>query len=92
MHAVVGGLSPSLRRCLATTNLIESPHSGVRVRTGRVSRWQDGAMALRWAATALLDAENSFRRTMDHQDLWQLKAWLDGLEQNQAMETGDQAA
>ncbi len=69
MHAVVGGLSPSLRRCLTTTNLIESPHSGVRARTRRVSRWQDGAMALRWAATALLDAEKNFRRIMGHQDL-----------------------
>jgi len=32
------GLPPSLRRCLTTTNIIESPHSGVRVRTRRVSR------------------------------------------------------
>ncbi len=62
------------------------------MRTGRVGRWQDGAMALRWAATVLLDTEKSFRRIMRHQDLWQLKAWLDDLEQNQAMETGDQAA
>jgi len=31
-------LSPSLMRCLATTNLIESPNGGVRMRTGRVNR------------------------------------------------------
>ncbi len=49
-------------------------------------------MALRWAATALLDTEKNFRRIMGYQDLWQLKAWLDDLEQNEAMETGDQAA
>jgi len=27
------GLSPSLSRCLVSTNVIESPHSGVRLRT-----------------------------------------------------------
>ena len=37
-------LSASLRLCLATTNVIESPHSGVRMRTRRVSRWKDGQM------------------------------------------------
>ena len=35
-------IPPSLHRCLATTNLIESPHSGVRMRTRRVCRWRDG--------------------------------------------------
>jgi transposase-like protein len=31
----------SLHRCLASTNLIENPHSGVRRRTRRVCRWRD---------------------------------------------------
>ena len=73
------GLSPSLRRCLTSTNLIESPHSGVRVRTRRVTQWKDGAMALRWAASAFLDAEKKFRRIMGYRDLWQLAAYLDDL-------------
>ena len=55
-------LSPSLRRCLGTTNLIESPHSGVRMRTRRVSRWQGGSMVLRWAASAFLATDRNFRR------------------------------
>jgi len=42
------GLSPSLARCLGSTNIIESPHSGVRLRTRRVCRWRNGKMALRW--------------------------------------------
>jgi transposase-like protein len=71
------GLSASLCRCLTTTNLIESPHSAVRVRTRRVSRWNDGKMVLRWAAASFLDAEKSFRRIMGYRDLWQLKAHLD---------------
>lgn len=38
----------SLHRCLATTNLIESPHSGVRRRTGRVCRWRPGWPSAGW--------------------------------------------
>jgi hypothetical protein len=67
----------SLHRCLVTTNLIESPHSGVRRRTGRVCRWRPG-MAKRWIAAAFLDMEKHFRRLMGYRDLWALKAILDG--------------
>ena len=70
------GLSGALRRCLSTTNLIESPNSGVRRMTGRVSRWKDGRMALRWAASAFLEAEQRFRRIMGHRDLWMLESAL----------------
>jgi putative transposase len=70
-------LPASLHRCLATTNVIESPHAGVRSRTNRVSRWQDAAMVLRWVASAFLATEKSFRRIMGYKDLWALKAILD---------------
>ncbi len=71
------GLSPSLARCLVSTNVIESPHSGVRLRTRRICRWRDGRMVLRWAAAALLMTEQNFRRIMGYRDLWMLKAALD---------------
>jgi len=71
------GLPADLRRCLATTNLIESPQSGVRQRTRRVTRWKDGAMALRWAATAFVATEKRFRRIMGYKQLWILKSYLD---------------
>jgi len=71
------GLSPSLSRCLVSTNVIESPHSGVRLRTRKVCRWRDGKMVLRWAAAALLMTEQNFRRIMGYRDLWMLKAALD---------------
>ena len=71
------GLPPKLRRCLITTNLIENPHSGVRRATRRVSRWNDGKMVLRWAASAFLDVEKRFRRIMGYDELWMLKAILD---------------
>ncbi|HEV2495312.1 MAG TPA: hypothetical protein VG204_19820 [Terriglobia bacterium] len=70
------GLSTSLSRCLVSTNVIESPHSGVRLRTRKVCRWRDGKMVLRWAAAALLMTEQNFRRIMGYRDLWMLKAAL----------------
>jgi len=85
-------LSPSLRRCLTTTNLIESPHSGVRVRTRRVSRWRDGKMVLRWAAASFLDAEKTFRRIMGYRDLWQLKAHLDATHEPKELNSQENAA
>jgi len=69
-------LPASLHRCLATTNLIESPSSGVRLRTRRVTRWRNGEMVLRWAATAWLETEKHFRKIMGHRDLWMLQAAL----------------
>jgi len=71
------GLSPMLRKCLATTNVIESSLSGVEGRTGRVTRWRSGEMALRWAAAAALETERNFRKIIGHEDLWMLKAVLD---------------
>jgi transposase-like protein len=70
------GLPPSLMRCLATTNVIESPHAGVRIRTRRVTHWQDGKMVLRWMASAFLQTEKHFRKVMGHRELWILKAAL----------------
>jgi len=69
-------LSASLSRCLVSTNVIETPHSGVRLRTRRVCSWRDGKMVLRWAPTALLMTEKNFRRIMGHKDLWMLEAAL----------------
>lgn len=69
-------LPPSLHRCLGTTNLIESPQSGVRKRTGNVSRWRDGEMVLRWMAGAYLLTEKSFRKVMGYENLWTLAAAL----------------
>jgi putative transposase len=66
----------SLHKCLATTNLIESPHSGIRKRTRNVCRWRDADMAERWAASAWLLTEKHFRRIDGHQELWTLAAIL----------------
>lgn len=67
----------SLHRCLATSNIVDNPHSGVRDRTRRVCRWRPG-MPARWSAAAFLETEKSFRKIMGYRDLWALKAILDG--------------
>jgi len=69
-------IPPSLHKCLATTNLIESPHSGVRRRTHNVSRWRDAGMVERWVASAWLLTETHFRRIDGHANLWALAAIL----------------
>ena len=76
----------SLHCCLATTNLIESSQSGVRMRTRRVCRWRVG-MPARWVAAAFLETEKHFRRIMGYKDLWALKAILRG----EAVKTKQQA-
>ena len=69
-------LPAKLRRCLGTTNLIESPNAGMRMRTGRVTRWRNGQMVLRWFAAGYLETEKHFRRIMGYEHLWMLKAKL----------------
>lgn len=69
-------LTPSLMRCLSTTNLIENPNGAVRRVTARVSRYRDAAMALRWTATGFLEAEKSFRKIQGVKDLWVLETAL----------------
>jgi transposase-like protein len=71
------GLPAQLRRCLATTNLIDSTHSGMRQKTRRVTNWQSGEMALRWTAAAFAATAKNYRRIIGHDQLWILKAHLD---------------
>jgi transposase-like protein len=56
------GLPDVLRKSLASTNMIESTYSRYRHVTRNVKRWKNIEQKKRWAATALLEAERSFRR------------------------------
>ena len=60
------GVTGELARCLATTNIIESPNSQVRRVSGRVTNYRNAEMAMRWAAAGFLEAEKSFRRLRGH--------------------------
>jgi transposase-like protein len=75
-------LPPSLYKCLGTTNVIESPQSGVQKRTGNVTRWRDAAMVERWVASAWLLTEKHFRKIIGHEHLWTLAVNL-GREESQ---------
>jgi transposase-like protein len=80
------GLPGKLRRCLCTTNILESPQAGVRMRTERVSRWRDGQMVLRWVASALLATEKGFKRIMGYEQPWRLEAMLKNEDQASAVD------
>ena len=70
------GITGELARCLATTNVIESPNSVVRRVSGRVTNYKDVEMALRWTAAGFLEAEKSFKKLRGYADL---KTLIDGL-------------
>ena len=71
------GLPPRLRKCLGSTNVIDSTHSGMRQKTRRVTNWKNGAMALRWAAASFVETEKNYRRIVGYDQLWILRAHLD---------------
>jgi transposase-like protein len=80
------GLPKALRRCLGSTNVIESPNSGIRSRTRRVKNWQDHGMVVRWVAASLLDMEQRFKRVMGYQQLWILEAKLGELAEEERID------
>ena len=73
------GLTGSLQRTLRTTNIIENLNSGVERYTRNVKRWRGGQMIQRWVASALLEAEQRFRRVRGYRDMRHLIAALDAL-------------
>src|SRR5438034_9178830 len=70
------GLPDQLRRSLGCTNAIESLIAVLRQVCRRSEERRDARMTLRWAATAMLEAEKSFRRLKAHKQLPILRAAL----------------
>lgn len=58
------GVPAELRRVLRTTNPIESAFSRVDTVCRNVKRWRDGNHRERWIASALIFAEQKFRRVV----------------------------
>ena len=74
---VIGlNLPRALERTLATTNPIENLNSLTRRTCGRVKRWRNGEMILRWMTAAMSEATNGFRRLKGHAGMPLLLAWL----------------
>ncbi len=69
-------LPPSLYKCLATTNLIESPQSGVARRTANVKY----GVIREWSSVGLLRPGHSPKTASEkisgHRDLWALSTIL----------------
>jgi transposase-like protein len=70
------GTKGALYRTLCSTNPIENLNGALKRVAKRVKRWRGGSMALRWAATALIEAEKRFRRIRGHRELATLNASL----------------
>ena len=72
-------VGPRLTATLSSTNPIENLNGSIRVITRRVKRWRGGSMAMRWTATALLEAEQRFRRVKGYREMPALIASLKAL-------------
>ena len=70
------GITGALYRTLRTTNPIENLNGSIGHYTRNVKRWKDGAMTLRWVASALTDAGGRFRNLRGHRDMKTLMAAL----------------
>lgn len=78
------GITGSLYRTLRTTNPIENLNGLVASYTRNVKRWSDGAMVLRWVASALSDAAARMRRLRGCD---QMKTLLQALSQRSPKDT-----
>ena len=70
------GLPQELRRSLACTNIIENMMGTIRRVCRNVKRWRHAAMALRWTAAGMLEAQKGFRRLKAYKQLPALRAAL----------------
>ena len=71
------GITGALYRTLRTTNPIENLNGSIAHYTRNVKRWRDGQMTLRWIASALSHAKDSFRKLRGHRDMKDLIIALD---------------
>jgi putative transposase len=88
------GLTKLLERSLCSTNIIENLNGSVRQMTRRVKTWKTGTMALRWVATAVIDAKRKFRRLRGYKNMSRLVQYLDARDQeiNRAVDEDEMAA
>jgi transposase-like protein len=56
------GITGALYRTLRSTNPIENLNGSIAKYTRNVKQWRDGAMVLRWVASALADAATRMRK------------------------------
>jgi len=86
------GVTGWLYRCLRSTNFIEGLNGQVAKFTHNVRRWRDGAMIVRWVASAVREAEGRFRRLKGHKDMPRLLAALEAHERSLRLDTRKKVA
>lgn len=88
------GLTKLLERSLCSTNIIENFNGSIRQMTRRVKTWKTGTMALRWVATAVIDAKRKFRRLRGYKNISILLQYLEARDQeiNRAVDEDERAA
>lgn len=69
----------TLTRTLSSTNPIENLNGSIRRISKRVKHWRGGSMAMRWVASALLEAEKTFRRVKGYGEMSRLVSSLNAL-------------
>ena len=72
------GLDPekALLKTLRSTNVIENLNGALKHTTRNVKRWRSGSMVLRGGVTALMEAENRFRRVRGYREIAMLNVAL----------------
>jgi transposase-like protein len=70
------GIKGSLWKTLRSTNPIENLNGGIAKFTRNVRRWRGGSMILRWVGSAILEAEQKFRRVRGYREMPTLIASL----------------
>ncbi len=70
------GVQGPLLRTLRSTNTIENLNGTIKHVSRNVKRWRSGSMIVRWAVTALIEAESHFRRVRGYRDIAKLDAAL----------------
>jgi transposase-like protein len=63
------GVPAVLERTLSSTNVIENANGRARKVAHNVKRWRGGAMALRWTAAGLIEAERTFNRVRGYREI-----------------------
>ena len=86
------GIDGALYRTLCSTNPIENLNGSIATYTRNVKRWQSGAMIVRWASAAVLDAQKRFHRIRGYKQMPQLAAALESIETEQNNATDQQVA
>jgi transposase-like protein len=73
------GVGALLAQTLRSTNPVENLQESLKRVARNVKRWRGGLMALRWAASGLMEASKGFRRVKGYRDMPLLIAALESM-------------